>query len=103
MATDRNDQWGSAGRQRETLERLKFLYDQVHQTAERIEHLPERLPLDIRPRSLNYEEDLARIRAEYNRLAREARDRGWLTGAALEAEGLPLHLGPAGHDGGNRG
>ncbi|MFZ5817896.1 MAG: hypothetical protein ACOY93_21810 [Bacillota bacterium] len=76
----------------ETLERLKFLYDQVHQTAERREHLEERMPLHVHPASLNYGEDLARIRDEYNWLAKQARAGRLLTEADLEAEGLPVQF-----------
>lgn len=76
----------------ETLDQLKFLYDQVHQTAERIEHLPASLPLDIEPQSLNYDKDLMRLRGEYNRLALAARVDGVLAEAELEAEGLPLQF-----------
>lgn len=73
----------------ETLERIKFLYDQVHQTAERREHLQERMPLHVHPQSLNYEKDLSRIRGEYNRLVQSARAEGLLSAADLEAEELP--------------
>ncbi len=76
----------------DAINRLKFLYDQVYQTAERRDHLPERLPLDVRPRSLNYDKDLTRLTAEYNRLARQVQAEGVLTAAALEAEGLPLEM-----------
>lgn len=73
----------------EILERLKFLHDQVHQTAERAEHLPERLPFPIQPRSLNYEKDLSRLVGEYNRLVNSARADGRLTPADLAENGLP--------------
>ncbi|WP_374711298.1 hypothetical protein [Symbiobacterium terraclitae] len=73
----------------EALERLKFLYDQVHQRAERQEHLQARLPLDIEPQSLNYDEDLERFRGEYNRLVQAARAAGILSAADLEQRGLP--------------
>lgn len=73
----------------ETIERLKFLYDQVHQTAERQEHLEERVPLHVHPESLNYDEDLSRIKGEYNRLVRTARAEGALTEGDLAAEELP--------------
>ena len=73
----------------ETLERLKFLYDQVHQTAERQEHLPERLPLPIEPQSLNYDKDLSRFEGEYNRLVRSAQAEGLLTDMDLAENGLP--------------
>lgn len=73
----------------ETLERLKFLYDQVHQTAERADHLQERLAFPIEPRSLNYEKDLTRITGEYNRLVSSAQADGRLTPADLEQNGLP--------------
>ncbi len=69
----------------EALERLKFLHDQVHQTAERSEHLEERMPLHVHPQSLNYEQDLTRVKGEYNRLARDLLSQG----VNLEAEGLP--------------
>lgn len=75
-----------------TLEKLKFLYDQVHQTAERIEHLPSSLPLDVRPRSLNYGQDLKRLESEYNHLVQVAREQGLLKPADLDAEGLPHHF-----------
>lgn len=77
----------------ETMQRLKFLYDQVHQTAERAEHLEERMPLHVHPESLNYEKDLSRIQGEYNRLVRDARGAGTLTESDLEAEGLPAQFG----------
>lgn len=76
----------------EALEKLKFLYDQVHQTAERAEHLEERLPLHIHPQSLNYERDLSRFQGEYNRLARQAWEQGLLTAGDLETEGLPTEF-----------
>lgn len=76
----------------DVLNRLKFLYDQVHQTAERVEHLPERMPLHVHPESLNYEEDLVRIQGEYNRTAQQAQAEGVLTAAELEEEGLPLQF-----------
>lgn len=76
----------------EALERLKFLHDQVHQTAERQEHLAERLPLAIEPQSLNYKEDLTRLRAEYNRLAGEAQSAGLVSAAELEEQGLPARM-----------
>lgn len=81
-------------RREQALDRLKFLYDQVHQTGERLEHLPERLPLPIRPESVNYGEDLARLKNEYNRLAREVQAEGLLTAADLEAAGLPTRFAP---------
>jgi len=76
----------------EALERLKFLYDQVRQTAERQEHLHARLPLDIEPQSLNYDEDLVRLQWEYNRLVEAAEAEGTLSAADLEARGLPARL-----------
>lgn len=76
----------------EALQQLKFLYDQVYQTAERVEHLSERLPLNIHPTSINYERDLSRIEGDYNRLARSAQQAGLLSEQDLEAEGLPLHF-----------
>lgn len=72
----------------EALEKLKFLYDQVHQTAERAEHLEERMPLHVHPQSLNYERDLSRVKGEYNRLARELQERG----ISLDYEGLPAQF-----------
>lgn len=72
-----------------TLHRLKFLWDQVHQTEERMEHLPASLPLDVHPESLNYPEDLARIKAEYNWLAKSALQDQTLTEGDLAAEQLP--------------
>lgn len=77
---------------RETMERVKFLHDQVHQTAERKEHLPERIPMDVRPESLNYGEDLRRLRGEYDRFVQEAVAGGVLSAHDLEREGLPLSL-----------
>lgn len=76
----------------ETLKQLKFLYDQVHQTAERSEHLEERMPLHVHPESLNYEKDLSRIQGEYNRLVRAARREGLLSETDLESEGLPVQF-----------
>lgn len=76
------------------LHQLKFLYDQVHQTAQRVEHLPERMPYHVHPESLNYEKDLVRIKGEYNRLAQSAQAEGVLTSADLEAEGLPPRFSP---------
>ena len=76
-------------KRQEILQRLRFLCDQVHQTAARAEHLPERLPLGIEPRSLNYDRDLARYEEEYNRLVGEAQAEGLLSSADLEAQGLP--------------
>lgn len=76
----------------ETLQRIKFLYDQVHQTAERAEHLEERMPLHVHPESLNYEKDLTRIQGEYNRLVQTAQAEGILTPSDLEAEKLPLRF-----------
>jgi hypothetical protein len=73
----------------DALQRLKFLYDQVHQTAERIEHLPQSLPLDIAPASLNYEKDLSRLQGEYNRLVQQLEADGLLYPAELEAQRLP--------------
>jgi hypothetical protein len=73
----------------DTLHRLKFLWDQVHQTAERIEHLPSDMPLHVHPQSLNYAEDLVRIKGEYNQLAREAVASGLLSAHDLQAEDLP--------------
>lgn len=81
-------------RRERALHRLKFLHDQVHQTAERLQHLPERLPLSVRPESVNYGEDLARLKNEYDRLAREALAEGLLTAADLEATGLPPGFAP---------
>jgi hypothetical protein len=75
----------------EALQRLKFLYDQVHQTAERVEHLPAALPLDIHPESINYADDLRRIQEEYNHLADTGFARGFLSPADLAEAGLPVH------------
>lgn len=77
----------------ETLSRLKFLQDQVHQTAERAEHLPQQLPPGIRAESLNYQEDLARLRREYNRLAAGAVKQGLITPGDLQAQRLPGRMG----------
>lgn len=76
----------------ETLRRLKFLYDQVHQTAERVEHLPASLPLDIQPTSINWDADLQRIEAEYNWLAGQALADKTVSEAELAAEGLPARF-----------
>lgn len=73
----------------ETMKRLKFLYDQVHQTAEREEHLEERMPLQVQANSLNYHKDLSRLQGEYNRLVQSAQAEGLLTSAELEAAELP--------------
>lgn len=75
-----------------TLHRLKFLYDQAHQTAERVEHLPVSLPLDIHPTSINWEEDRHRIEAEYNWLAGQALADKTLNEGELAAEGLPIRF-----------
>jgi len=72
----------------EILERLRALHRQVRRTAEREEHLSHSLPFDIMPRSLNYDDDRARLEGEYNRLVRAAEAEGSLTAADLEAEGL---------------
>ncbi|HWH70916.1 MAG TPA: hypothetical protein VNT26_16120 [Candidatus Sulfotelmatobacter sp.] len=74
------------------LHRLKFLYDQVHQTAERIEHLPASMPLHIHPQSLNWDEDLHRFEDEYNWLVGQALADKTLTEGELEAEGLPARF-----------
>lgn len=74
------------------IEQLRFLYDQVHQTAERIEQLPERLAMDIEPQSLNYEEDLQRLKGEYNRLVQESQAAGALSAEEILAAGLPLQF-----------
>jgi hypothetical protein len=76
----------------DTLNRLKFLHDQVHQTAERIEHLPASMPLHVHPQSLNYDKDLLRFEGEYNRLALAACTEGLLDATQLEAEGLPAQF-----------
>ena len=76
-------------RRKEILARLEMLHDQVHQTAERMAHLPERLPMEIEPQSLNYDRDLSRFQGEYNRLVREAQAEGLLSAADLEEYGLP--------------
>lgn len=73
----------------ETMEQLKFLYDQVHQTAEREEHLQERMPVHVEARSLNYEKDLTRIKGEYNRLVRTALEEGILRTEDLRQNHLP--------------
>lgn len=75
-------------------ERLQFLYDQVHQTSERVNHLHSALPMDIRPRSLNYGEDLQRLMAEYNSLVRQATESGAISKAALLERRLPWRMGP---------
>ncbi|MFZ5823128.1 MAG: hypothetical protein ACOY94_02100 [Bacillota bacterium] len=76
----------------EAMERIKFLYDQVHQTAERQEHLQERMPLHVQPQSLNYHKDLSRIQGEYNRMVQFVQTEGLLSRSDLEAEGLPLRF-----------
>jgi len=76
----------------EVLERLKFLHDQVHQTAERIRHLPQSIPFHVHPQSLNYEEDLEHIKAEYRWLAGEACRDQTLSPEELVEEGLPAEL-----------
>lgn len=76
----------------EALQRLKFLHDQVHQTAERCEHLGERMPMHVQAASLNYEQDLMRVQGDYNRLVRAVQVEGLFTVVELEAEGLPLHF-----------
>lgn len=73
----------------EALEQLKFLWDQVHQTAERIEHMPVSMPLGVHADSLNYEKDLTRFQGEYNRLAQTAQSAGLLSAQEIQAEGLP--------------
>ncbi len=73
----------------EALERLKFLHDQVHQTAERSDHLAERMPLHVHPDSVNYPKDLTRLKGEYNRLVGKAQTDGLITVAELQREGLP--------------
>lgn len=77
----------------EALHQLKFLFDQVHQTAERIEHLPAAMPLHVHPQSLNYPDDLHRLEGEYKRLFREGIAQGLFTPADVEAEGLPAEFG----------
>lgn len=77
---------------REALDRAKYLHDQVHQTAERGEHLQERMPLGVRPESLNYGEDLERLKAEYGRFVQQAMAGGLLGPQDLEREGLPLRF-----------
>lgn|GEM_PF-1987060 len=76
----------------EALNHLKLLYDQVHQTRERLEQLPERMPLQVEVQSLNYDDDLLRLQGEYNRTVRQAQEEGLLSEADLEAEGLPLQF-----------
>jgi hypothetical protein len=71
------------------LQKIKFLYDQVHQTAERVEHLSASMPLDVHPESLNYEKDVIRFKAEYNRVVERAIAGGDLSERALAAEELP--------------
>lgn len=78
--------------QSEALERIKFLYDQVHQTAERQEHLQERMPLQVHPQSLNYGKDLSRIKGEYNRMVQFVQTEGLLSRSDLEGEGLPIRF-----------
>jgi len=76
----------------EMLNQLKFLYDQVYQTSERLQHLPERMPMQVEAQSLNYDDDLLRLQGEYNRAVKRAQEEGLLTAADLEAEGLPLQF-----------
>jgi hypothetical protein len=47
------------------------------------------MPLHVHPQSLNYAEDLVRIKGEYNQLAREAVASGLLSAHDLQAEDLP--------------
>lgn len=75
-----------------TLERLKFLYDQVHQTAERVDHLPASLPIHIQPKSLNWDDDLHHLEAEYNWLAGQALADKTLTESELAEAGLPVRF-----------
>lgn len=78
---------------RETaMQQLKFLWDQVHQTEERSDHLEERMPLHVHAASLNYEKDLTRLQGEYNRVARTAWESGLLTADEIEREGLPFQF-----------
>ncbi|HYG57884.1 MAG TPA: hypothetical protein VD902_07440 [Symbiobacteriaceae bacterium] len=72
-----------------TLHRLKFLWDQVHQTAERLEHLPSARPLHVHAESLNYPEDMSRFKREYNWLVQSALYDKTLTESDLQAAGLP--------------
>jgi len=71
------------------LHRLKFLYDQVHQTAERVQHLPASMPLHVHPQSLNWDEDLHRFEDEYNWLVGQALADKTLTPDELAAQELP--------------
>lgn len=73
----------------ETLHRLKFLHDQIHQTAERSRHLPSAMPLHVHPESLNYQEDLTRLKQEYRHAVDAAIVQGELSPADLAREGLP--------------
>lgn len=73
----------------ETLHRLKFLHDQIHQTVERSRHLPSAMPLDVQPESLNYQEDVTRLKQEYRHAVDVAMVKGELSPADLAKEGLP--------------
>lgn len=75
----------------ETLHRLKFLHDQIHQTAERVEHLPSAMPIHVHPQSVNYEEDLTRLKQEYRHAVDKAIVNQILSPADLAQEGLPHH------------
>ena len=50
--------------------------------------------MDIRPRSLNYGEDLQRLMAEYNSLVRQATESGAISKASLLERRLPWRIGP---------
>lgn len=76
----------------EVLHQLKELYDQAERTRERGDHLFERMPLHVHPHSLNYGKDLDRKEGEYNRVAREAREKGLLAEDDLAEAGLPVKL-----------
>lgn len=72
--------------------RIRFLADQVAQAEERTDHLKTRMPLGVEAASLNYREDLVRIKGEYNAAVARALAAGLLSRAHLEAMGLPLQM-----------
>lgn len=73
----------------ETLDRLQSLFDRVHRTAERGDHLQERVPLPVQTRSLNYAQDLENLQGEYRRLVSAALAEGVVNEIDLAAAGLP--------------
>lgn len=49
-------------------EKLRELDRRIGEMAVRVQHLHDRVPLGIEPESLNWEQDLERLRAERRRL-----------------------------------